>query len=68
MQDRCEAVEDEVARVEAAIAECEQSLAVFENAEQTRHLTAMLEERRKELDKLMREWEELTDEISRYSG
>ena len=68
MRERSEAIEDEVARVEAAIAECEESLAVFKSAEQTRGLTEALEERRKELAELMAEWEELTSALGKYSG
>ena len=67
MRERAEEIEDDVARQEAGIAECERSLTVFRSAEETKQLTALLEERRRELDALLNEWEELTTAISENS-
>ena len=59
MRERYEVIEEEVARADAAIAECEQELAVYKGAEQAKRLTQLMEQRQAELDALMAEWEEL---------
>ena len=63
MRERQQEIEREVARVEAAIAGCEQDLASFRSADETIRLTEMLELRRKEYDGLLAEWEQLTAAI-----
>ncbi len=61
MRQRCEEIEEEVARLEAAIAETERELAVFQGAERLRQVTATLDGQRRELEKLLSEWERLTE-------
>lgn len=60
MQQRCEEIEEEIARLEAQIASTEQELAVFRSAEHTRRLNGELSEMRQSLDRLLVEWEELS--------
>jgi ATP-binding cassette subfamily F protein 3 len=63
IQERCEVIEEEVARMEAEIAECERALANYESAEETIRLTGLLETRRRDLDALLQEWEEVSQLI-----
>jgi ATP-binding cassette subfamily F protein 3 len=63
MRERCREIEEEAPRFEAAIAECEQELAVFRGAEQARELTERLERHRSDLEALLAEWEELTESL-----
>jgi ATP-binding cassette subfamily F protein 3 len=63
LEERCQAIEDEVAILEAEIAEHERSLIVFKGAEETRRLTELLRSRRSEIDSLMIEWEEISQAI-----
>jgi ATP-binding cassette subfamily F protein 3 len=60
MEERRQQLEEEVSRVEAEIAECENALAVFICAEETARLSARLERGRAELQTLVSEWEELS--------
>ncbi len=59
MEDRCGFLEEEVPRVEAAIAHTEQQLGVYVSAEETQRLTNLAEELRGQLAALTSEWEEL---------
>ncbi len=59
MEDRCAFLEEEVPRVEAAIAHTEQQLAVYVSAEETQRLTDLAAELRNQLAELTQEWEEL---------
>ena len=61
MRERCEEIEEEVARLEAAIAETERELAVFQGAERLQRVTAKLDAQRRELEKLLSEWERLAE-------
>ncbi|HTD23825.1 MAG TPA: ABC-F family ATP-binding cassette domain-containing protein [Terriglobales bacterium] len=63
MQERCHEVEKEITRVEAGIAECENSLQTFVNAEETRRVQELLASRRKTLEELLAEWEEISQAI-----
>ena len=63
MKERCHEVEKEITRVEAGIAECENSLQTFVNAEETRRVQELLASRRKTLDELLAEWEEISQAI-----
>jgi ATP-binding cassette subfamily F protein 3 len=58
--ERQQEIEREVARLEAGIAETEQSLAVFVSAEETLRLSSRMESSRQRVDDLMREWEQLS--------
>jgi ATP-binding cassette subfamily F protein 3 len=59
MEDRCAFLEDEIPRVESAIAVTEQQLGVYVSAEETQRLTNLAEELRAQLSALTSEWEEL---------
>jgi ATP-binding cassette subfamily F protein 3 len=59
MQERCSFVEEEIPRVESSIADAEQSLGVYESAEETQRLTVLLESLRDQHASLSAEWEEL---------
>ena len=59
MEERCAFLEEEVPRIEAAIAHTEQQLAVYVSAEETQRLTDLAAQLRRELAELTAEWEEL---------
>ena len=63
MEERCQDLEEEVARVEAAIAHCEAALRNFVSAEETQRLTQELKTRRTQLEALLEEWEELAQAL-----
>jgi ATP-binding cassette subfamily F protein 3 len=60
MEDRLHEIEDEIARAEAAIALCETELQSFVSAEETQRQTQGLARRKRDLQNLMKEWEELS--------
>jgi ATP-binding cassette, subfamily F, member 3 len=68
MQDRCTFVEEEIPRVEAAIALTEQELGNFVSAEETQRLVNQLEELRKQQTSLTAEWEELMLQLEEQSA
>ncbi|HKF47634.1 MAG TPA: ABC-F family ATP-binding cassette domain-containing protein [Terracidiphilus sp.] len=59
LADRCAFLEEEVPRVEAALAHTEQQLGVFISAAETQRLTDLAEDLRAQLASLTSEWEEL---------
>jgi len=59
MEERCTFLEEEVPRIEAAIAHTEQQLGVYISADETERLTALAEELRAQLGTHTAEWEEL---------
>ena len=59
MEDRCVFLEEEVPRIEAAIALTEQQLGFYVSAEETHRLTSLAEELRTQLASLTAEWEDL---------
>jgi ATP-binding cassette subfamily F protein 3 len=59
MEDRCAFLEEEVPRVESALALTEQQLGVFVSAAETQRLTQLAEDLRAQLAALTSEWEEL---------
>ncbi len=63
MQERQGEIEEEVARVEAEIADCESGLASFVSVDETQRLNKLLETRRTELESLMAEWEAVANSI-----
>jgi ATP-binding cassette subfamily F protein 3 len=63
MEDRCAFLEEEVPRLEAAIAHTEQQLGVYVSAAETERLTALAEELRAQLAALTAEWEELMEQL-----
>ena len=60
MQERRAELEEEIARWETAVADCERSLQVFVSAGETARLTESLAHSRSQLEALMGEWEELS--------
>ncbi len=63
LQDRVKEIEREVAGAEAEIADLEDALAHYVNAEQTIRQTERLTERRADLEALMTEWEQTTQAL-----
>ncbi len=59
MEERSREIEEDIARVEAAIAICESGLLNYVSAEETKRLNLDLEKHREQLAQLMAEWEEL---------
>ncbi|MGB8259903.1 MAG: ABC-F family ATP-binding cassette domain-containing protein [Terracidiphilus sp.] len=59
MEERCAFLEEEVPRIEAAIATTEQQLGIYVSAAETQRLTGLAESLRAQLDALTAEWEEL---------
>jgi hypothetical protein len=59
MKDRSRAIEDEITRLEVEIADLELGLGNFVSAEQTVELSELLTARRKDLEGLMTEWEQV---------
>ena len=63
MEERLAVVEEEVAKAEAIIADCEQQLGSFESVEETQRLTVLMAEKRAALEQLEAEWAELSEEL-----
>ena len=63
MEERCAFLEEEVPRIEAAIASTEQQLGVFVSAEETQRLTDLTADLRGQLDVLTAEWECLITQL-----
>jgi ATP-binding cassette, subfamily F, member 3 len=64
MEDRLHEIEEEIARAEAAIALCETELQSFVSAEETQRQTQELARRKADLQRLMKEWEELSETLA----
>jgi hypothetical protein len=60
---RRKAIEEEVARLEARIADYEVALAQFVSIEETRRNTELVEKCRSELTALLSEWEDVTQQL-----
>jgi ATP-binding cassette, subfamily F, member 3 len=63
IEDRVHEIEDDIARVEAAVAHCETALLTFVSPEETQRQNSELQARRKQLESLMEEWEELSQSL-----
>ncbi len=63
MEDRCAFLEEEIPRVESAIAHTEEQLAVYVSAAETQRLTTLAAELRVQLAGLSVEWEELMGQL-----
>jgi ATP-binding cassette subfamily F protein 3 len=63
MEERCAFLEEEVPRIEAAIAHTEEQLGVYVSAAETQRLTTLAEELRAQLATLTDEWEELMGQL-----
>ncbi|MFZ0745409.1 MAG: ABC transporter C-terminal domain-containing protein [Terracidiphilus sp.] len=59
MEDRCAFLEEEIPRIEAAIAHTEGELGTYVSAAETQRLTDLAAELREQLSMLTAEWEEL---------
>ena len=68
IEDRCAFLEEEIPRVEAALAHTEQQLGVFVSAAETARLAALAEELRALLSALTAEWEELMTQLETQAG
>jgi ATP-binding cassette subfamily F protein 3 len=64
LQERCQAIEEEIARTEAEIAGYEAGLATFKSADETMRVSGLLDQRRAGLGRLMTEWEEASALLS----
>jgi ATP-binding cassette subfamily F protein 3 len=62
LQERRQAVENKISRLEAEIADYETALGNFVSVEETRRTTELLEARRSDLTALMAEWEQLAEQ------
>jgi len=63
MRDRCEELEQLIARAEADIAVSEEQLANYVNAEETVRVTTVLDQRRAALAALLKEWEQVSETL-----
>jgi ATP-binding cassette, subfamily F, member 3 len=63
LRDRCGSVEQDIARTEAEIASLEGELASFRSADESLRVAQKLDDARAGLERLMREWEELSASI-----
>ncbi len=63
LQDRCVFLEEEIPRIESAIAHTDEQLGVYVSAAETQRLTSLAEELRAQLAALNAEWEELTAQL-----
>jgi ATP-binding cassette subfamily F protein 3 len=59
MEERCAFLEEEVPRLEAALAHTEEQLGVYVSAYETQRLSALTLDLRNQLDAHTAEWEEL---------
>ena len=59
MEDRCAFLEEEIPRIEAALAHTEQQLGFYVSAEETQRLSNLAEELRSQLAALTTEWEDV---------
>ena len=63
MEERCAFLEEEIPRLEAAIAHTEEQLGVYVSAAETQRLTVLAEELRGQLEALTAEWEDLMEQL-----
>jgi len=63
MEERCVFLEEEIPRIEAAIAHTEQQLSVYISAAETQRLSDLSAELRSQLAELTTEWEELMGQL-----
>ncbi len=63
LKERYAEIEEEITRLETGISECETALQTFVSAAETAHWTELLTIRRKQLDGLLKEWEELSNTL-----
>jgi ATP-binding cassette, subfamily F, member 3 len=63
MQDYAKQLEEQIAEMEAHVQQSEMALSDFVGAEEAARLSNLLEQQRAELDKVMGQWEEITQQI-----
>jgi exonuclease VII small subunit len=63
MRDRVKELEEAIASLESDIQRYEGALGEFKNAEETVRVSGLLDQRRKDLEERVAEWEELTTEL-----
>ncbi len=63
MEDRCAFLEEEIPRIESAIAHTEEQLAIYVSAAETQRLNVLAAELRAQLAALTAEWEELMAQL-----
>jgi len=68
MENRGEELEEAITRAETEIASCELDLANFRNAEESIRLSKRIEELRRELDEMVREWGEIEMSLDESAG
>jgi ATP-binding cassette subfamily F protein 3 len=67
MKERRKEIEEEVTRLETEIADYETALSNYVSAEETRRVGELLDARRKDLESLMAEWEDVAQSIEANS-
>ncbi|HST78107.1 MAG TPA: ABC-F family ATP-binding cassette domain-containing protein [Verrucomicrobiae bacterium] len=67
MKDRCQELEEEIARLEAAIAQAETALQNFVSVEETQRQTDLLDRSKNELEQRMTEWQELAETLEAHT-
>ena len=68
LREQLKEVEQDVAALESEIAQHEAALADFKSADETLRLSTLVDERRKDLDARVAEWEQLSAQIEATSG
>ncbi len=68
MEERCAFLEEEIPRIEGAIAHTEEQLGVFVSAAETQRLSSLAEELRAQLSMYTNEWEELTMQLDEQTA
>ena len=68
MRLRFEELEEEIARLEAEIAQTERALSVFISADHSRRLNEQLREQRRRLEEALAEWEQLGQAVEQADG
>ena len=67
MKERRREIEEEVTRLETEIADYEAALSNYVSAEETRRVSELLEARRRDLEGLLAEWEDVAQSIEANS-
>jgi ATP-binding cassette, subfamily F, member 3 len=68
MEERCAFLEEEVPRLEAAIAHTEEQLGVYVSAEETQRLTVLAKDLHQQLTAFTAEWEELMEQLEEQAS
>lgn len=68
MRERCQELEEEIARLEAEMAETERAMAVYVSAEQMRELDVRWKAQKSRLEEALAEWERLGQAVEQAEG